>query len=319
MAMRILCSGSNGFIGGHFVRLAIDRGSEVIGLDVLDYAADPDRHRGETNFTLVQQDIRRVYPGFADRLGSIDVIVHFAALSHVDASIHEGPIEFFDVNVLGTARMLTLARTLKARFIYVSTDEVTGDRNGLDPADENTMCKPSSPYSASKTGGEVAAFAWAKTYGLEVLAVRPCNTYGPFQHPEKLIPRTITYALSDRSAPIYGDGQQVREWMHVSDVVRGIWKIIERGRSGEIYCLAGQPQTNADVIRQISKSIVVRTESITDRPGHDRAYRQRGDKALRELIFEARIPLAQGLESTVTWYRENERWWRTMIERGGRW
>lgn len=323
--MRFIVTGSQGFIGGHLVTSLLEQGHTVIGIDNLTYAANPERNIIHSNFSLVRADVSEFDQALVGQIGHVDALFHLAAESHVDNSIEGSDALFVKTNVMGTLGMLHLARKLQCRFIYMSTDEVTGDVVA-GRSTEASPIRPSSPYSASKAAGELLALAYHRTFGLDVVVVRPANCYGPFQHPEKLIPRAITYILSDKPIPIYGNGTQKRDWLHVYDCVRGIIAAGQKGKSGNVYCLSAMDlQKNIDVAEIICKRLKVDAaveggiQYVPDRPGHDICYAQNPIKANLMLGWTAKVTFIQGLQDTISWYVENSAWWKIMINRGGRW
>jgi dTDP-glucose 4,6-dehydratase len=241
-----------------------------------------------------------------------DVIVNFAAESHVDRSILS-PAPVFETNLRGTFTMLEAARMHNTpRYIQISTDEVYGSIESPHDADENYPLRASSPYSASKAGADMLALSYFVTYKMPVTVSRASNNYGPYQFPEKLIPLMISNAMEGKPLPIYGDGQQIRDWLYVDDHARAILAVIERGRAGEIYNIGGsRALPNLDVVRKIlaavgqSESLM---QTVKDRPGHDRRYALSSEKLMRETGWNARVPFEEGLRATIDWYRSNTAW-----------
>lgn len=316
---RILTTGGRGFLGSRFVRYAIEQSAEVVDIDSLTYAADPNAHAGVKGYTHLEIDVVSAHPDRIARYGPYDAMVHFAAESHVDRSLG-GPEATARTNVLGTCRMLEVARALAIpKVVYVSTDEVTGDLGfGTPPIEgiETDPMRPGSPYAASKAGAELLAHSYVRSFGTPVVIVRPSNCYGPRQTPEKFIPRAITRILSGRTAPLFGDGQQIRDWMHVLDATRGIWAAMERGTHGRVYSLSAEdPRTNRSVIEQIATALNGKIERVADRPGHDQRYEVVPKRAREELSWRAIVPWADGLKETIDWYVENEPWWRAAAKR----
>ena len=314
--MRLLVAGGAGFIGSNYVRwrLAESADDTVAVLDKLTYAgrrenlADLDEGR----FELIEADI-------ADRdaaraaVEGCDAVVNFAAESHVDRSI-EAPGEFITTDVYGTYVLLEAARDAGVRHLQVSTDEVYGDFE-LGSATEESPLKPSSPYSASKAGGDLLVSAFARTYGAAALTIRASNNYGPRQHPEKLIPLCVLNALAGDPLPVYGDGMQVRNWLYVEDCCAAIDTVLERGEPGEVYNVGGPDELpNIEVVRRIL-ALTGRDESlieyVKDRPGHDRRY-SLSPARLEALGWKAAVRFDEGIERTVAWYRENEWWWEPI-------
>ncbi len=345
----ILVTGGAGFIGANFVHYweARHPGDNLTVLDSLTYAGNPASLAG-SDAELIVADIRDTpHVEAVLRTRQIDTIVHFAAESHVDRSIH-GPAAFIDTNVLGTLSLLTAARTVwlagdgqPHRFHHVSTDEVYGSLGATDPAfSETTAYAPNSPYSASKAASDHLVRAWHHTYGLAVTTSNCSNNYGPFQFPEKLIPLFLINALHGRPLPIYGDGLQIRDWLHVEDHCRGIEAVLHNGRIGETYCIGGGAELpNITVIDTLCRavdaafaadgSLAARfpdapaaqgraTDSlkttVTDRPGHDRRYAIDERKARAELGYAPARSFEQGFAATLAWYLANEPWWRGVLD-----
>jgi dTDP-glucose 4,6-dehydratase len=311
--MRILAAGGAGFIGSNYVRLRLEAHPEdtVRVLDKLTYAGRRENLEGlsDERWELIEADI-------ADRdatraaVDGCDAVVNFAAESHVDRSI-EAPGEFITTDVYGTYVLLEAARDAGVRHLQVSTDEVYGDFFQGSATEESPL-NPSSPYSASKAGGDLLVSAFARTYGAEALIIRASNNYGPRQHPEKLIPLCILNALAGDPLPVYGDGTQVRNWLFVEDCCAAIDTVLARGEPGYVYNVGGPDELpNIDVIRRIL-ALTDRDESliefVIDRPGHDRRYSLSAAR-LQELGWRAAVDFDEGIERTVSWYRENESWW----------
>jgi dTDP-glucose 4,6-dehydratase len=311
--MKILVTGGAGFIGSHFVRHLAEQGEEVVVLDKLTYAGN------RANLEGVEHDFHHGDIADADAVAraaeGVDAIVNFAAETHVDRSIL-GPADFILTDVLGTQVLLDHARRHGLRFLQVSTDEVYGDVPLAAPAcTEDSPLRASSPYSASKAGGELQVFAYVRTYGVDALVTRGANTYGPRQYPEKFLPLFITNALDGEPLPVYGDGKQRREWLHVDDHCAGIELALREGRAGEAYNIGGQERENMDVVRRIleltgASADLVR--HVDDRPGHDRRYAVDSSK-LRALGWQPQHSFDQGgLEETVHWYMANRDWWEPI-------
>jgi dTDP-glucose 4,6-dehydratase len=314
--VRLLIAGGAGFIGSTYVRLRLDRhpGDTVRVFDKLTYAGRRENLEDlpAERFELVEGDIadREAARGAVE---GCDAVVNFAAESHVDRSI-ESPGEFIQTDVYGTYVLLEAAHDAGIRHLQVSTDEVYGDLE-LGTATEESPLVPSSPYSASKAGGDLLVSAFARTYGAESLIVRASNNYGPRQHPEKLIPLCILNALAGDPLPVYGDGMQVRNWLYVEDCCAAIDTVLDRGEPAQVYNVGGPDELpNIEVVRRIL-ALTNRDESlieyVTDRPGHDRRYSLSADR-LRALGWEAATGFDEGIERTVSWYRENERWWEPI-------
>jgi dTDP-glucose 4,6-dehydratase len=320
--MKLIVTGGAGFIGSGFIRWALAEhpGIEIVNLDNLTYAGNLE------NLTSVERDPRyrfvRADICDADAVNRLfdefgpEAIVHFAAESHVDRSILS-PSAAIDTNVRGTFLLLEAARRRQVRrFVHVSTDEVYGSLEPPIHADESFPLVPSSPYSASKAGSDLLALSYVKTFGLDVVVTRAANNYGPYQFPEKLIPLMISNAIDGEPLPLYGDGLQVRDWLHVDDHCRAVWAVLASGTRGSVYNIsADQPVANIDLVRRILK-IVGASESliryVTDRPGHDRRYAITSERLRRETGWTPRHAVEEGLADTVDWYRRNQEWVRRV-------
>ena len=352
--MTILVTGGAGFIGSNFVLGALARGlgagegaaegaaETLINVDALTYAGNL------ANLASLEGDVRHVFVrgdiGDAALVGELlaryrpRAVINFAAESHVDRSIH-GPAAFMQTNVLGTFRLLESVRgwwsglpereRAAFRFLHVSTDEVYGTLGPSDPAfTEETRYAPNSPYSASKAASDHLVRAWHHTYGLPVLTTNCSNNYGPYQFPEKLIPLCIHNALSGKPLPIYGDGQQVRDWLYVQDHCRAIGRVLESGRVGEVYNIGGwNEKPNLEVVRTLcaildelapradGASYAAQITFVTDRPGHDRRYAIDAGKIERELGWRPQETFESGIRKTVQWYLDHPEWVRAVAER----
>jgi dTDP-glucose 4,6-dehydratase len=317
--MKFLVTGGAGFIGSAFIRLLLgepDRSRRVVNLDKLTYAGNLE------NLAKISDDSRYrfVHGDICDAalVNSLvaeekpDVIVNFAAESHVDRSILS-PAPVFETNLRGTFTLLEAARTHQTpRYLQVSTDEVYGSIDLPHEADENYPLRASSPYSASKAGADLLALSYFVTYKMPVSVTRASNNYGPYHFPEKLIPLMISNAMEDKPLPIYGDGQQIRDWLYVDDHARAILAVIERGRAGEIYNIGGsRALPNLDVVRKILAAVgkpESLMQTVKDRPGHDRRYALSSEKLMRETGWTAQVPFEDGLRATIEWYRSNAAW-----------
>jgi len=321
--LRVLVTGGSGFIGSNLVRLLLAErpGWRVVNLDRLTYAGNPENLAdlsGHPAYRFVKGDIcDGALVGGLLREEKVEAILHLAAESHVDRSILE-PAVFIETNVRGTQVLLEAARELQVgRFLQVSTDEVYGSLGPTGLFTEETPLAPSSPYSASKAGSDLLALAYAHTFRVPVVVTRCSNNYGPYQFPEKLIPLMIANALRDEPLPVYGDGMNVRDWIHVEDHCRGLLAALERGKAGEVYNLGGRSERhNIDIVRQVL-GILGKPESlirfVKDRPGHDRRYAIDPSKAERELGFSPRRRFEEGLRDTVAWYRDQRGWWERVL------
>jgi dTDP-glucose 4,6-dehydratase len=315
--VRVLVAGGAGFIGSAYVRLRLARhpADSVRVLDKLTYAGRWENLEGldPARLELVEGDIadREVVAGAVEGVGAI---VNFAAESHVDRSI-SSPGEFIQTDVFGAFVLLDAARSAAIRHLQVSTDEVYGSI-AAGSFTESSPLEPSSPYAASKAGGDLLVGAFHRTYGTDALVVRASNNYGPRQHPEKLIPLSILNALAGDPVPVYGDGLQVRNWLYVDDFAAAIDLVLERGRAGEAYNVGGPDElANLDVVRRILE-LTGRHESliehVRDRPGHDRRYSLGSERVRVEVGWAPEVRFGEGLERTVEWYRENEWWWEPI-------
>jgi dTDP-glucose 4,6-dehydratase len=316
---RLLATGGAGFIGSEFVRQGVERGYEIAVIDKLSYAGDIERLKNaEGKITFYKVDV-------TDR-GSVeevfrkerpDIVVHWAAESHVDRSILDAS-PFLDTNIKGTQVLLDIARQHEIkRFINISTDEVYGDLDEEGQFYETTPLNPSSPYSVSKASADMLGRAYHRTYGLPVITIRPSNNYGPWQYPEKLIPVVILKALNDKKVPVYAKGENVREWLFVSDCAEAVFETVEKGRAGEIYNVgSGEEKRNIDVVKTILK-ILGKTEDliefVKDRLGHDFRYSLNSDKIRQEIDWKPKVQFSEGIEKTVKWYLDNVEWVKKKI------
>lgn len=309
--MRVLVTGGCGFIGSHFVKRLVSGGDEVVVLDKLTYSGNPANIEG-VDCELVEGDIAD--PDAVAQAGNgCKAVVNFAAESHVDRSILEAG-DFIRTDVYGTHVLLEWARATGARFLQVSTDEVYGDVPMGVSSREDDPLRPSSPYSASKAGGDLQVLAYVRTYGVNASITRGANTYGPNQYPEKLIPLFVTNALDGLPLPVYGDGRQRREWLHAEDHCSGIELVLREGEPGGVYNVGGEELENLEVVRRIveltgASPALVR--HVDDRPGHDRRYSVDTSR-VRALGWEPRREFADGLVETVAWYRDNRAWWERI-------
>ncbi|MFH8980930.1 dTDP-glucose 4,6-dehydratase, partial [Streptomyces varsoviensis] len=323
--MRILVTGGAGFIGSHYVRTLLDGGhagfedAHVTVLDKLTYAGNraslPAAH---DRLEFVQGDICDL-PLLRDLVPGHDAVVHFAAESHVDRSL-DGAAEFVRTNVGGTQAVMEAAyRSGTPRVVHVSTDEVYGSIDEGAWTEERPLL-PNSPYAASKAGSDLIARSYARTHGLDVSVTRCSNNYGPYQHVEKLIPLFTTNLLSGLEVPLYGDGRNVREWLHVDDHCRALHLVLTKGRGGEVYNIGGgDGRSNTEITERLLRlcgaapSMVRR---VADRKGHDLRYALDDSKIRAELGYEPRVDFATGLADTVRWYQDNPRWWKPLKDAG---
>ena len=321
--MNVLVTGGSGFIGSHFIRhwLKQHQGSVITNLDKLTYAA----HAGNTSDAERTTRYRHVHGDICNEAdverafaGAIDAVVHFAAESHVDRSI-ASPEPFVSTNIEGTFRLLEAARKHGvSRFLHVSTDEVYGSADDGRMFTEQSPLSPNSPYSASKASSDLLVRAYCRTYALPAVITRCSNNYGPNQFPEKLIPKTIIAALNGERIPVYGDGLQVRDWLHVTDHCRALELALLRGQPGEVYNIGGDSElSNMDIVRQLVAATGASESLITlvdDRPGHDRRYAVDYGKIERLWGWSPAISLQDGLRATVDWYMHNRQWWQSIID-----
>jgi dTDP-glucose 4,6-dehydratase len=319
--MHLIVTGGCGFIGSNFVRLILSERSDwrITNVDKLTYAGNPANLAdlaSNPRYRFVHADIcdkAKMAEVFADKP---DAVVHFAAESHVDRSI-TGPEIFVQTNVMGTQILLEFAREFKLRrFLHVSTDEVYGSLGPTGYFTETTPYAPNSPYSASKAGSDLLVRAYHHTFGMDTVITNCSNNYGPYQYPEKLIPLLITNLMDGLQIPIYGDGQNVRDWLQVEDHCRGILLALEKGKAGETYNIGGNNEwKNIDIAREILRLLGKDESSIRyvpDRLGHDRRYAIDASKIRRELGWEPKHRFETGLPLTVEWYKTHESWWRPL-------
>jgi dTDP-glucose 4,6-dehydratase len=316
--MKILVTGGAGFIGTNFVHYVLDKyeNDEVVNLDALTYAGNLEnlkRFEDDPRHTFVKGDI--CDEDLVNRLvKDVDAVVHFAAESHVDRSI-KGGAEFVRTNVTGTHTLLEAAKAHDVRFHHVSTDEVFGDLEPDDPPfNEETPYNPRNPYSASKAASDHFVRSYYHTHELPITISNCSNNYGPYMFPEKFIPLFISNLREGKQVPVYGDGKQVRDWIHVEDHVRGVDQVLREGKIGETYCFGGGNEIqNIEIARKLVE-LLDRDESaikfVKDRPGHDRRYAIDYTKAERELGWEPKRRFEEGLKDMIDWYLENEEWVR---------
>ena len=339
--MKLLITGGAGFIGSAVVRQAIREGHSVVNLDALTYAACLENVTGVSNspnYAFEQADIRD--RAALDRIFAThqpDAVMHLAAESHVDRSI-DGPADFIETNINGTFNMLEAARTYWVargkpegfRFHHISTDEVFGSLPA-DPAvkfTEETPYDPRSPYSSSKAASDHLVRAWHETYGLPVVLTNCSNNYGPFHFPEKLIPVVILNALAGKPLPIYGKGDNIRDWLYVEDHADALLTVVRKGEIGRSYNIGGENErTNLELVRTLcaildekrpaAKPYAEQITFVTDRPGHDARYAIDPSRISAELGWRPSVTVEEGLARTVQWYLDNEAWWRPLLERAG--
>ncbi len=318
--MRWLVTGGLGFIGSHFVRIALRERPrlEVVNLDAITYAGNPANLRdveGDPRYRFCKGDIcdpQTVRAAIGD---GVDAVVNFAAETHVDRSIRD-PERFLRTDALGTHVLLEAVRGLRVpRYLQVSTDEVYGDV-ARGESRESDPLRPRSPYAASKAAADLMTLAYRETFGTPVLITRGCNTYGPNQYPEKIVPLFVTNLIDDLPVPVYGDGLQIRDWLYVDDHARAVLHVLERGEIGAVYNVAGgAPRTNLELtamlLERCGRTARTHVRHVEDRPGHDRRYAIDAAK-LRALGWRPQVNFDDGISGTVDWYRENESWWRPL-------
>ena len=330
--MHILVTGGSGFIGTNFIRYYLEKHpqDQITNLDKLTYAANPKglkEYENNPRYHFIKGDIcdqalvQKIFKDSKEKNKKIDVIVHFAAESHVDRSLAD-PTLFLRTNILGTYNLLQTALDHSInRFHHVSTDEVFGSVDRADPSDtftEDRAYQPSSPYSASKAASDHLVRSFQHSFGLPTTISNCSNNYGPYQNPEKFIPRIITNLILGKNIPIYGQGLNIRDWLHVSDHCQAIDLILNKGRIGETYCIGGLTKdvSNLDLVKKILKAMNLpesRIEFVPDRPGHD-DYRVSFQKIHQDLGWQPTYSLEKGLTQTIAWYQKNPAWWQKSKE-----
>lgn len=323
--MNILVTGGAGFIGSNFIHYMLKNYEtyKIINYDALTYSGNLNNVKSiqeNPNYSFVKGKIQNgELLEHVVKERDVQVIVNFAAESHVDRSI-ENPIPFYDTNVIGTVTLLELVKKYShIKLVQVSTDEVYGSLGKTGKFTEETPLAPNSPYSSSKASSDMIALSYYETYQLPVIITRCSNNYGPYQYPEKLIPLMVTNALEGKELPLYGDGLNVRDWLHVTDHCSAIDTVLHKGCVGEVYNIGGNNEkTNIDVVEQIIK-LLGKTkkdiEFVTDRLGHDRRYAIDAQKMKNEFEWEPKYTFEQGLKETVEWYKNNVDWWKPLKEK----
>ena len=317
---KLLITGGAGFIGSEFVRQGIKRGYTIAVVDKLSYAGDFARLKEvERNIAFHKLDVTdRKSLEDVFKKEKPDAVVHWAAESHVDRSIADAS-PFLDTNIKGTQILLDISiKHGINKFINISTDEVYGDLGEDGQFFETTPLNPSSPYSVSKAAADMFGRAYHRTYGLPVITVRPSNNYGPWQYPEKLIPVIIMKALNNEKVPVYAKGENVREWLFVSDCAEAVFEILEKGQTGEIYNVgSGEEKRNIEVVKtilQILDKPEDLIEFVKDRPGHDFRYSLNSHKISEQIGWKIKVHFPEGIKKTVTWYRDNIEWVKSKVQ-----
>jgi len=318
--IRLLVTGGCGFIASNFIRYMLSRYPyQIINIDKLTYAGNPENLKEierDKRYTFIKGDIANEADLEKVFNTDIDMVINFAAESHVDRSIM-APDSFIKTNIYGTFALLEMSRKRNVkRYVQVSTDEVYGSLGKEGKFREDTPLNPNSPYSASKASADMLVMAYHRTYGMPVIITRCSNNYGPYQFPEKLVPLMVTNALVDAELPVYGDGMNIRDWIHVMDHCEALDLVLHRGKVGNVYNIGGENErTNIEIVKLILQ-ILGKPEGlikfVTDRPGHDRRYAIDSTKIKNELGFKPKTDFAEGIKSTVEWYIKNEAWWRRI-------
>jgi len=320
---KLLITGGAGFIGSAFVRLAVKKGYRVIVCDKLTYAGDLARlNEVKDKYKFYKIDIcSALWISQIFKKEKPDAVVHFAAETHVDRSI-QNAAPFIKTNILGTQVLLDVSRKYNIKeFIYISTDECYGEiKKGS--FNEDSPLRPNSPYAASKAAADLLVRAYMRTYNFPVIIVRPCNNYGPWQYPEKLIPVVISRALKDKKIPVYAKGLNIREWLYVDDCAVAILKVIEKGRIGDIYNIGpGNPRMNISMVKEILNCLGKPhrlIQFVKDRPGHDIRYSLNCSKVKNELGWEPKLNFNEGIQNTIEWYKNNIAWLKNKANRKAR-
>ena len=319
--MNILVCGGAGFIGSAFIRnfLKNNQNHTITNLDSLTIGSNLENLKSvesNQNYSFIKEDIRnekKILEVSKDK----DVIINFAAESHVDRSI-ANPKPFIETNILGTYSLLEAARKYDKLFIHISTDEIYGDAEGNESFTEQSNLKPSNPYSATKASADLLVASYARTYGIKCITTRCTNNFGPYQFPEKLIPKTIIRLLKNLKVPLYGDGQQIRSWIYVDDHVQAIESLISKGKPGQIYNITAYDEiTNKSIVEKILEIMQKSNDMIEyvgDRPGHDKRYSINSSKIENEIGCRPNHNFNDALQDTVNWYIQNMSWWEPLID-----
>jgi len=319
--MKILVCGGCGFIGSAFIRNFLEKNSNdyLLNLDSLTIGSNKknlEKFENNRNYTFVHDDIQN-NSKINELVQNVDAVINFAAESHVDRSI-ANPKPFIETNILGTYNILEAIRKYDKLFIHVSTDEVYGDADDVESHNEHSEIKPSNPYSATKAAADHLVNSYHRTYGIRCVTTRCSNNFGPYQFPEKLIPKTIIRSIKNLKIPLYGDGNQIRSWIYVDDHVNALNLLLEKGISGEIYNITSyQEITNKIIVKKILALLDKSEEQIefvNDRPGHDKRYSISSSKIENNLGWKPSIDFDKVLEKTVNWYLDNESWWEPLVD-----
>lgn len=319
--MKVLVCGGCGFIGSSFIRNSLEKNSfdHIYNLDSLTIGSNKknlEKFETNTNYTFIHDDIKN--NSILNKLvPDVDVVINFAAESHVDRSI-SNPKPFIETNILGTYNILEAIRKFEKFFVHVSTDEVYGDAQDDESYTEHSEIKPSNPYSATKAASDHLVNSYHRTYGINCITTRCSNNFGPYQFPEKLIPKTIIRAIKNLKIPLYGDGNQIRSWIYVDDHVNAIDLLLRKGISGEIYNITSYHEISNKIIVKKILSLLDKSddqiEFVTDRPGHDKRYSIDSSKIENEIKWNPTYDFDTALEKTVNWYMENKFWWEPLID-----
>ena len=319
--MKLLVCGGAGFIGSCFIRNHLKNNPDdtITNLDNLSIGSNLknlDEVKTNPNYKFIKEDIKN-HQTVNEISRDVDVIINFAAETHVDRSIAD-PKPFIETNILGTYSLLEAARKNDKLFIHISTDEVYGDAENKDSFTENDILNPRNPYSATKAGADLLVAAYHKTHGLKCITTRCTNNFGPCQHPEKLIPKTIIRAQKNLTVPLYGDGMQIRSWIFVLDHVQAIENLISKGKTGEVYNITAWNEiTNKTIVEKILNLLGKPTnliEYVSDRPGHDRRYSIDASKIQNQTGWKPKYEFEQALKETVEWYAKNQKWWEPLVD-----
>ncbi len=319
--MKLLVCGGAGFIGSCFIRNHLKNNPDdtITNLDNLSIGSNLknlDEVKTNPNYKFIKEDIKN-HQTVNEISRDVDVIINFAAETHVDRSIAD-PKPFIETNILGTYSLLEAARKNDKLFIHISTDEVYGDAENKDSFTENDILNPRNPYSATKAGADLLVAAYHKTHGLKCITTRCTNNFGPCQHPEKLIPKTIIRAQKNLPVPLYGDGMQIRSWIFVLDHVEAIENLISKGKPGQIYNITAWNEiTNKTIVEKILNLLGKPTnliEYVSDRPGHDRRYSIDASKIQNQTGWKPKYEFEQALKETVDWYAKNQKWWEPLVD-----